>query len=205
MVESSWTPVLLALMTGLASILWFRRTVVEFGLESVRGQFTALIGGMLLFQAVGFLFVESTFPVRLGLIAALFFILSRTGILLANLRYVWYFLKQGYTLGWLMSLIVVALTLSLLLGILSTVVASSYTVEAIYLVGIDILTLSVVVYNLMLLWGSEITKRWLFGSMVILLVTLGDALFLFYPGSPLPLILWSLAVLFMGITGTLRT
>jgi hypothetical protein len=195
-------------MFAIASLLWLRRTLVEFGYRSVRGQFTAMLGLAFLIQAVGCLFIGINGAVKLTTAGLITFGLARFLFVLSNVRYAMYFLRRGYLLPLHRLLIVLLFSLLVLLpvflipGVWHGIFG--YPAYAFFVISDLILVISVF-YNLVLLWGTEITVRWVVGSLGTVLLVLGDALFAGEHWAIATLLFWMASGTFMAIIGTIRT
>ncbi len=198
----------LAFMFILASFLWFRRTVVEFGWDSVRGQLTAILGFSFIVQAAGCLLMEVKGTVHLTTAAFLMFMLARLMFLSANVRYTFHFLGKGYLLPVerllkvLIASIAVLLPIILLPNVLNEILRfSPYSLFVI----VDMLLILSVFYNLALLWNTLIMKRWIFGAIVATILVLGDALLVAGVWNTAVVWIWYLGATVISLTGTIRT
>jgi len=198
----------MALMFLIASFLWFRRTVVEFGWDSVRGQLTAILGFSFIVQAVGCLFMEVRDTVHLTFVAFLMFMLARLLFLSANVRYTFHFLRKGYLLpGERLMKVLMGSAAILILLLLIPNVFNEILRFSLYspFVIVDLFLVISVFYNLALFWNTLIMKRWLFGAVVAVILVIGDALLVAGAWNKAVVWMWYLAATLVSLTGTIRT
>ncbi len=198
----------LAFMFIIASFLWFRRTVVEFGWDSVRGQFTAILGFSFIVQAVGCLLMEVKGTVHLTTAAFLMFMLARLMFLSANVRYTFHFLGKGYLLPAkrLMAVLIASAGVLFLILLLPNALREilKFSPYSLFVI-VDMLLILSVFYNLALLWNTLITKRWIFGALVAVVLVVGDALLVARVWETAVVWMWYLAATLVSLTGTIRT
>ena len=191
----------------LISVLWAYKAVGELGLDNVRGQFYAIMAAAFLLQGLGFLMTGYGKALLLPFTGLLLYILARFFFFVANVRYIAHFQSLGYRLNLLRGGLVALITV-LLLGItaLTPNVVPIFRTFSPYILFIllDVGMAFIIFYNLLLLWGSEIAKRWAMGSVAIGTYLFADALFI--GGAPpiYPVLLWILASTVMGLIATIR-
>ena len=208
LLRPSYAGPVLSFMFVLASLLWFRRAFVEFGWGSVRGQLTGILGLSFLVQAAACMLMGSDGGVHIPNRAFVPFFVARLLFLTASARYTFHFLRKWYVLpagklrSALLSTLLVVLGISVIPGVLPRIVhPSGYTL----FVLVDVLLLVSSFYNLFLFWGTMVMKRWVFGTAVVILLILGDALLLANSGGMAAVIVWYLAATSISLTGTVRT
>jgi hypothetical protein len=196
----------LALSGIITFILWILKGI-ELGVESVRGQFYVILGTGFLFQGLGFFFADFSKVVNFEIFGLIFMTLARFFFFAANARYIWFFQSSGYYLTFV--------RLMILLVAFSLIFTSTFFVPNLQdhflkvspLVSFIILDwgmVFVVLYNLLLLWGTEIGKRWAIGSIVIFSFLFGDALFIAGFPSNFPFTLWAVANFLMALIPLIR-
>ncbi|NPB03007.1 MAG: hypothetical protein GXO39_01140 [Thermotogae bacterium] len=197
---------LLGVLLMLVAALWIRKAL-ELGVRSVRGQFYAIMSFAFLFQGVGFTFTDVSSSIHLPFIALVSYTLARFFFFTANFRYIFYFQSLGYRLTFKRATVVVILTLlSAVLTLLIPRVPTILLTLSPFLLFLllDVGMVFIVIYNMLLLWGSEIARRWAVGSVVIVSFLMGDAFFI--AGAPpiASLGFWTIASTLMGIIATIR-
>ena len=192
----------------LASLLWFRRTFVEFGWRSVRGQLTGILGLSFVVHALACLFISSEGEAHITEEAVVLLFVARLLFLTASARYTFHFLRKWYVLpagrfrAALLATLLVVLGISMIPGVLRRLVHPS---EYSLFVLVDALLLLSSFYNLFLFWGTMVMKRWVFGTAVVVLLILGDALLLGDVREMASVVVWYLAAVSISLTGTIRT
>lgn len=198
----------LTVMFVLASFLWFRRTVVEFGWGSVRGQLTAILGFSFIVQAVGCALIGVEERVYLPYTALLIFVVARALFLLASARYAFHFLRRGSfpPMGRLVGLYSLMAVLLVLIGLIPNVLGELFRFSPnSFLLITDVLLLLSVFHNLAMFWDTLIMKRWAFGAATALLLVVGDALFISGVWSQAAVWVWYMCAVLISLTGTIRT
>ncbi len=197
-----------ALMFVIASLLWFRRTVVEFGWGSVRGQLTGILGLAFVVQAIGCGLVNANGGIHIPDRSVLLFLIARLLFFTASARYTFHFLRKWHVLppgkvrAALGATLLVVLVVAVIPGTLPRLFRPSvYTL----FVLADILLLLSSFYNLFLFWGTMVMKRWVFGTAVVVLLTVGDAFLMGGLGEMTAMLTWYTAASFIALTGTIRT
>jgi hypothetical protein len=196
----------LALAGIITFILWILKGI-ELGVESVRGQFYVILGTGFLFQGLAFFFADFSKVVNFEIFGLIFMTLARFFFFASNVRYIWFFLTSGYYLTFV--------RLMILLVAFSLIFTSTFFVPNLQdhflkvspLVSFIILDwgmVFVVLYNLLLLWDTEIGKRWAIGSIVIFSFLFADALFIAGFPSNFPFTLWTVATFFMALISLFR-
>jgi hypothetical protein len=197
----------LALFSIITFILWILKGALELGVESVRGQFYVIVGIAFLFQGLAFFFADFSETVNFDIFGLIFMTLARFFFFAANVRYIWFFQTSGYYLTFV--------RLMILLVAFSLIFTSTFFVPNLQdhflkvspLVSFIILDwgmVFIVLYNLLILWGTEIGKRWAIGSIIILSFLFADALFIAGFPSNFPFTLWTVATLFMALIPLIR-
>jgi hypothetical protein len=197
----------LALSGIIAFIFWILKGALELGVESVRGQFYVILGTGFLFQGLAFFFADFSKVVNFEIFGLIFMTLARFFFFASNARYIWFFQTSGYYLTFV--------RLMILLVAFSLIFTSTFFVPNLQdhflkvspLVSFIILDwgmVSVVLYNLLLLLGTEIGKRWAIGSIVIFSLLFADALFIAGFPSNFPFTLWTVATFFMALISLIR-
>ncbi len=191
----------------LISALWVYKSVSELGWDNVRGQFYAVMSLAFLLQGLGFLLTGYGRTLVLPFLGLLLYILARFFFFIANVRYIAHFQSLGYRLNLLRGMVVLALTV-LLLGITALIpnVVSIFRTLSPYILFIllDVGMAFIIFYNLLLLWGSDIARRWAMGSVAIGTYLLADALFIAGVSPFFTVALWILASTVMGLIATIR-
>jgi len=202
-----YTPILLSLLLIFISFVWAVKAKVELGLDNVRGQFYAIMAVAFLSQGIGFAFTDVGDAITLHLVGIITYILARFFLFIGNVRYIVYFQSLGYRLN-LPRLAVVLLLTLLLIGMTVLVpnVTDMFRTLSPYalFIALDVGMAFIIFYNLLLLWGSEIAKKWAIGSVAIGTYLLGDALFIGQASPTYTVTLWTLASVMMGFIGTLE-
>lgn len=201
---------LLAVQLFLVAFLWFYKAFKELGLDNVRGQFYFTMGIAFVFQGIGFTLTHydpSQSKIILPFVGLLAYIMARFFFFVSNFRYIFYFQSLGYRLTGVR----VALVLLFVVGITAATVSIPNVVGIfktlspyIVFILLDVFMVFIVYYNLFLLWGSEITKKWLIGCVVITTYILGDAMFIGSLPAVFPVFLWMIASALMGLIATLK-
>jgi hypothetical protein len=197
----------LALVCIITFIFWILKGALELGVESVRGQFYVILGTGFLFQGLGYSFADFGETVKFNIFGLIFMALARFFFFAANARYIWFFQTSGYYLTFF--------RLMILLVAFSLIFTSTFFVPNLQdqflkvspLVSFIILDwgmVFIVLYNLLLLWDTEIGKRWAIGSIIIFSFLLADALFIAEFPSNFPFTLWTVANFFMSLISLIR-
>jgi hypothetical protein len=197
----------LALLCITTFILWILKGALELGVESVRGQFYVIVGIAFLFQGLGFFFADFSKSVDFDFFGLVFMTLARFFFFAANVRYIWFFQTSGYYLTFF--------RLMILLVVFSLIFTSTFFVPNLQdhflkvspLVSFIILDwgmVFIVLYNLLLLWGTEIGKRWAIGSIIIFSFLFADALFIAGFPSNFPFTLWTVSTFLMALISLIR-
>ena len=203
----SYTPILLASLLVFITVVWAIKAAVELGLDNVRGQFYMIMAIAFLSQGIGFAFTNIGDVITLPFVGIITYILARFFLFIGNVRYIVYFQSLGYRLNLTRFLTVLLLTF-LLIGmtvLVPNVVDMFRTLSPYALfIALDVGMAFIIFYNLLLLWGSEIAKKWAIGSVAIGTYLLGDALFIGRASPTYTLTLWTLASVMMGFIATLE-
>jgi hypothetical protein len=197
----------LALVSIITFIFWILKGALELGVESVRGQFYVIVGTAFIFQGLAFLFADVSETVNFDIFGLIFMTLARFFFFAANVRYIWFFQTSGYYLTFV--------RLMILLVAFSLIFTSTFFVPNLQeqflkvspLVSFIILDwgmVFIVLYNLLILWGTEIGKRWAIGSIVIFSFLFADALFVAGFPSNFPFTLWTTATFLMALIPLIR-
>jgi hypothetical protein len=197
----------LALFSIITFILWILKGAFELGVESVRGQFYVIVGIAFLFQGLAFFFADFSETVKFDIFGLIFMILARFFFFAANVRYIWFFQTSGYYLTFV--------RLMILLVAFSLIFTSTFFVPNLQdqflkvspLVSFIILDwgmVFIVLYNLLLLWETEIGKRWAIGSIIIFSFLFADALFIAGFPSNFPFTLWTMTTFLMSLISLIR-
>jgi len=192
---------ILGAMTLYVSLLLFLKGYVDLGVESVRGQFYVILSLTFLAEGLSFffskmedIFVYSLFGIILATIARFFFFA-------ANFRYIWFFQSSGYYLTFIRLIIVLVIfsaIFSLTFYIPNVVNVFSTMSPLVLFIVLDWGMVFIAIYNLMLLWGTDIGKRWAIGTVLVTLFLLGDATFVAQLAATVPFLMWATADLLMG-------
>ncbi len=201
------TPHVLALLLLLVASLWAYKAFGELGIDNVRGQFYAIMSIAFLFQGIGFVFTNMNEVLTLSLVGITMYILARFFFFIANFRYIVYFQSLGYRLNTTRAAIVVVSTV--LFTVLTLFIPNVIRIflglsPYIVFILLDVFMVFIVIYNLFLLWGSEIAKKWAIGSVVIVSFLMGDAFFIGGASPGISIFFWTLASTLMGIIATIR-
>jgi hypothetical protein len=197
----------LALTCIITFIFWILKGALELGVESVRGQFYVIVGTAFLFQGLAFFFADLSETVKFDIFGLIFMILARFFFFAANVRYIWFFQTSGYYLTFV--------RLMILLVAFSLIFTSTFFVPNLQdqflkvspLVSFIILDwgmVFIVLYNLLLLWETEIGKRWAIGSIIIFSFLFADALFIAGFPSNFPFTLWTMTTFLMSLISLIR-
>ncbi|MFZ8835213.1 MAG: hypothetical protein ACO2O5_13640 [Candidatus Caldipriscus sp.] len=197
----------LALTCIITFILWILKGALELGVESVRGQFYVIVGTAFIFQGLAFLFADVSETVNFDIFGLVFMTLARLFFFAANVRYIWFFQTSGYYLTFV--------RLMILLVAFSLIFTSTFFVPNLQdqflkvspLVSFIILDwgmVFIVLYNLLLLWDTEIGKRWAIGSIIIFSFLFADALFIAGFPSNFPFTLWAMTTFLMSLISLIR-
>jgi hypothetical protein len=197
----------LALTCIITFIFWILKGALELGVESVRGQFYVIVGTAFIFQGLAFLFADVSETVKFDIFGLVFMTLARFFFFAANARYIWFFQTSGYYLTFV--------RLMILLVAFSLIFTSTFFVPNLQehflkvspLVSFIILDwgmVFIVLYNLLLLWDTEIGKRWAIGSIVIFSFLFADALFIAGFPSSFPFTLWTVVTFLMALISLIR-
>ncbi len=194
---------LLSAMLLVVGMLWIRKAVRELGWDNVRGQFYTIMGGAFLLQGVGFLLTGMGTSITLTVSAASLYLLARLMFLIGNARYILHFRSLGYGIGWPMTVLAVAITVAiggtvLLLGNTSNIPLSPWFIV------LDSAMLFIVLYNFLLLRGSDIASKWAIGYAVIFLFLVGDYLLAVGRETVYPVSLWTTSFVLMGAISLMR-
>jgi len=201
------TPYVLAFLLFLVAALWAYKAFGELGIDNVRGQFYAIMSIAFVFQGIGFAFTNVGSVITLSLTGIITYILARFFFFASNLRYIVYFQSLGYRLNLTRAMIVLFSTLAFtVLTLFIPNVVNIFVSLSPYIVFIllDVFMVFIVIYNLFLLWGSEIAKKWAIGSIVIVSFLMGDAFFIGGASPGISILFWTLASTLMGIIATIR-
>jgi len=199
----TYTLPLLSVMLLIIGALWIRKTVQELGWDNVRGQFYAVMGGAFLLQSVGFLLTGMSTTITLSILAAAIYLLARLLFLIGNVRYVFHFQSLGYGIGRPMTTLVAVITLLLGGTVLLLGKASSIPLYP-WFIALDSAMLFIVLYNFLLLRGSDIARKWAIGYAVIFLFLVGDYLLASGHGPLYPVLLWTTSFTLMGVISLMR-
>jgi hypothetical protein len=197
----------LALTCIITFILWVLKGALELGVESVRGQFYVIVGTAFIFQGLAFFFADVSETVNFDIFGLVFMTLARFFFFAANARYIWFFQTSGYYLTFV--------RLMILLVAFSLIFTSTFFVPNLQdqflkvspLVSFIILDwgmVFIVLYNLLLLWDTEIGKRWAIGSIIIFSFLFADALFIASFPSNFPFTLWAMTTFLMSLIPLIR-
>jgi len=197
----------LALTCIITFILWVLKGALELGVESVRGQFYVIVGTAFIFQGLAFLFADVSETIKFDIFGLVFMTLARLFFFAANARYIWFFQTSGYYLTFV--------RLMILLVAFSLIFTSTFFVPNLQdqflkvspLVSFIILDwgmVFIVLYNLLLLWDTEIGKRWAIGSIIIFSFLFADALFIAGFPSNFPFTLWAMTTFLMSLISLIR-
>ncbi len=201
------TPYVLAALLFLVAALWTYKAFNELGIDNVRGQFYVIMAVAFVFQGIGFALTNVGNVITLSLGGIITYILARFFFFVSNLRYIVYFQSLGYRLNLTRALIVLFSTLAftvLTLFIPNVVRIFLSLSPYIIFILLDVFMVFIVIYNLFLLWGSEIAKKWAIGSIVIVSFLMGDAFFIGGASPGISIFFWTLASTLMGIIATIR-
>jgi len=197
----------LAALSIFVSVLWFYKAFYELGTDNVRGQFYAIMALAFLFQGVGFLFTRMGETLSLSFLGILAYILARFFFFVANARYIIYFQSLGYHLS--RGRAVVVFLLTALFAVLTFFIPNvpemfvSFAPDMLFIL-LDVGMVFIVIYNMFLLWGSEIAKKWAIGSVVIVSFLMGDAFFIAGANPWISIAFWTVASTLMGLIATIR-
>ncbi|MFZ8834319.1 MAG: hypothetical protein ACO2O5_08995 [Candidatus Caldipriscus sp.] len=197
----------LALASIITFIFWVLKGALELGVESVRGQFYVIVGTAFIFQGLAFFFADVSETVKFEIFGLIFMIIGRLFFFAANVRYIWFFQTSGYYLTFV--------RLMILLVAFSLIFTSTFFIPNLQdqflkvspLVSFIILDwgmVFIVLYNLLLLWDTEIGKRWAIGSIIILSFLFADALFVAGFPSNFPFTLWTMTTFLMSLIPLIR-
>ena len=197
----------LTLLCIITFVLWILKGFFDLGIESVRGQFYVILGTGFLFQGLAFLFANVGKTVTFETMGLVFMTLARLFFFAANARYIVFFQTSGYYLPFIRLMLLLILfslifTLTFLIPNLS-----DHFINVSPLVAFIILDwgmVFIVLYNLLLLWGTDIGKRWAIGAFVIFSFLFADALFIAQFPNIFPLTLWTFAVFFMSLISLIK-
>ncbi len=196
------SPYSLSILTLISGVLWMRKGR-ELGTESVRGRFYMVMGTGLLVQSLGFLLTDVGDEITLSLPAAALYLITRLLLLVGNLYYVLYFRSLGYGIGPLRTFFVLLFTL----GVGGVVLLFGGT-SGVPLMGLlaatDILMLFIILYNLLLLQGSETAHKWAVGSAVILSMIAADLLLASGAEMLHTVFLWAVSFTLMGAIAVMK-
>jgi hypothetical protein len=197
----------LALVCIITFIFWILKGALELGVESVRGQLYVILGTGFLFQGLAFFFADVSETVNFDIFGLIFMTLARFFFFASNVRYIWFFQTSGYYLTFV--------RLMILLVAFSLIFTSTFFVPnlpdhflkvspLVSFIILDWGMVFIVLYNLLLLWGTEIGKRWAIGSIVIFSFLFADALFIAGFPSNFPFTLWTVAIFLMALIALIR-
>lgn len=196
------SPYSLSILTLISGVLWMRKGR-ELGTESVRGRFYTVMGTGLLVQSLGFLLTEVGEEITLSLPAAALYLITRLLFLVGNLYYVLYFRSLGYGIGPLRTSFVLLFTLGVG-GVVLFFGGTSGVPLMGLLVATDILMLFIILYNLLLLQGSETAHKWAVGSAVILSMIAADLLLASGTEVTHTVSLWAVSFILMGAIAVMK-
>ncbi len=189
------------------SIVWFLKGYVELGLDNVRGQFYVIMSIAFLSTGLSFFFAKLTDVFTFELMGVILLIIARFFFFAGNFRYIWFFQSSGYYLTFT-RLIIVLIVFSVLFAatfyIPNIVDIFKNMSPYILLIILDWGMVLIVVYNLLLLWGTEIGKKWAIGAFVVSFFLFGDATFIAQINAIYPYVLWATAKTLMGLIALLR-
>ncbi|MEO0147264.1 MAG: hypothetical protein ABIL23_01645 [candidate division WOR-3 bacterium] len=194
-------------LTIYVSILWFLKGYFELGLDNVRGQFYVIMSIAFLFHGLYFFFAKLTDIFTFGLLGVIFMTIARFFFFAGNFRYIWFFQSSGYYLTFtrlIMVLILFSAIFAATFYIPNVVDIFKNMPPYILFIILDWGMVFIVVYNLFLLWGTEIGKRWAIGAFVVSFFLFGDATFLAQVNAIYPYVLWATADTLMALIAFIR-
>jgi hypothetical protein len=197
----------LALVCIITFIFWILKGAFELGVESVRGQFLVILGTGFLFQGLGFFFADVSETVKFDFFGLIFMTLARFFFFAANVRYIWFFQTSGYYLTFVRLMILLVAFSLIFTSTFFVPNLQDYFLKVSPLVSFIILDwgmVFIVLYNLLLLWDTEIGKRWAIGSIVIFTFLLADALFVAGFPANFPFTLWTMTTFLMSLISLIR-
>jgi hypothetical protein len=196
----------LALACIITFILWILKGI-ELGVESVRGQFYVILGTGFLFQGLAFFFADFSKSVNFEIFGLVFMTLGRFFFFASNVRYIWFFQTSGYYLTFVRLMILLVAFSLIFTSTFFVPNLQDYFLKVSPLVSFIILDwgmVFIVLYNLLLLWGTEIGKRWAIGSIAIFSYLFADALFIAGFPSNFPFTLWTVVTFLMALISLIR-
>jgi hypothetical protein len=197
----------LALVCIITFIFWILKGAFELGVESVRGQFLVILGTGFLFQGLGFFFADVSETVKFEIFGLVFMTLARFFFFAANARYIWFFQSSGYYLTFVRLMILLVAFALIFTSTFFIPNLQDHFLKVSPLVSFIILDwgmVFIVLYNLLLLWDTEIGKRWAIGSIVIFTFLLADALFVAGFPANFPFTLWTMTTFLMSLISLIR-
>ncbi len=196
----------LALACIITFILWILKGI-ELGVESVRGQFYVILGTGFFFQGLAFFFADFSETVNFEIFGLIFITIGRFFFFASNVRYIWFFQTSGYYLTFARLMILLVAFSLIFTSTFFVPNLQDYFLKVSPLVSFIILDwgmVFIVLYNLLLLWGTEIGKRWAIGSIAIFSYLFADALFIAGFPSNLPFTLWTVVNFLMALIPLIR-
>jgi hypothetical protein len=156
---------------------------------------------------LAFFFADVSETVNFDIFGLIFMTLGRLFFFAANARYIWFFQTSGYYLTFF--------RLMILLVAFSLIFTSTFFVPnlpdhflkvspLVSFIILDWGMVFIVLYNLLLLWDTEIGKRWAIGSIVIFSFLFADALFIAGFPSNFPFTLWTVVTFLMALISLIR-
>ncbi len=188
-------------------ILWILKGAFELGVESVRGQLYVILGTGFLFQGLAFFFADFSKAAKFDIFGLVFMTLARFFFFASNVRYIWFFQASGYYLTFV--------RLMILLVAFSLIFTSTFFVPnlpdhflkvspLVSFIILDWGMVFIILYNFLLLWGTDIGKRWAIGSIVIFSFLFADALFIAGFPSNFSFTLWMVSIFLMSLIALIR-
>jgi hypothetical protein len=196
----------LALACIITFILWILKGI-ELGVESVRGQFYIILGTGFLFQGLAFFFADFSKSVNFEIFGLVFMTLGRFFFFASNVRYIWFFQTSGYYLTFVRLMILLVAFSLIFTSTFFVPNLQDYFLKVSPLVSFIILDwgmVFIVLYNILLLWGTEIGKRWAIGGIAIFSFLFADALFVAGFPSNFPFTLWTVVTFLMALISLIR-
>ncbi|MEO0153789.1 MAG: hypothetical protein ABIL19_01860 [candidate division WOR-3 bacterium] len=194
-------------LTIYVSVVWFLKGYVELGLDNVRGQFYVIMSIAFLLHGLSFFFAKLTDIFTFGLMGIILITIARFFFFAGNFRYIWFFQSSGYYLTFT-RLIIVLVVFSILFAatfyIPNLVDIFKNMSPYVLFIILDWVMVFIVIYNLLLLWGTEIGKKWAIGAFVVSLFLFGDATFIAQINAIYPYVLWATADTLMAVIALLR-
>jgi hypothetical protein len=197
----------LALTCIITFIFWILKGAFELGVESVRGQFYIILGTGFLFQGLAFFFADFSKSVNFEIFGLVFMTLGRFFFFASNVRYIWFFQTSGYYLTFVRLMILLVAFSLIFTSTFFVPNLQDYFLKVSPLVSFIILDwgmVFIVLYNILLLWGTEIGKRWAIGGIAIFSFLFADALFVAGFPSNFPFTLWTVVTFLMALISLIR-